>query len=248
MGVISYNGVSSLDFGIQVEHPPGYQTPKKDYDTYHIPGRNGDLVLYKNSYQNAKRKYDISFSNANRKYIDMANAVSEWLNSPCVYARLEDSYEPGYYRMAIYDNDTSLSNIYNQGGRASITFNCKPQRFLKSGDTKYKMNGNVYELNNPTRFDAKPLIIISGYGNLTLQLFNYTYYKGYVIQVKGIPSDNPIIIDSELMDCYYDVENYNSKLTLNNGYPILGPGRNTIAVQKREGESSVEVIPRWWTL
>ena len=27
MGVIIYNGVSSEEFAIQVEHPPGYETP-----------------------------------------------------------------------------------------------------------------------------------------------------------------------------------------------------------------------------
>ncbi len=29
MGVIIYNGVSSEEFAIQVEHPPGYETPEK---------------------------------------------------------------------------------------------------------------------------------------------------------------------------------------------------------------------------
>ena len=41
MGVIIYNGVSSEEFAIQVEHPPGYETPEKDYEVTHIPGRNG---------------------------------------------------------------------------------------------------------------------------------------------------------------------------------------------------------------
>ena len=36
MGVIIYNGVSSEEFAIQVEHPPGYETPEKDYEITHI--------------------------------------------------------------------------------------------------------------------------------------------------------------------------------------------------------------------
>ena len=59
MGVIIYNGISSEEFAIQVEHPPGYETPEKDYEVTHIPGRNGDIYVDKGSYKNASRSYDI---------------------------------------------------------------------------------------------------------------------------------------------------------------------------------------------
>lgn len=29
MGIIIFNGVSSADFNILIEHPPGYEMPKK---------------------------------------------------------------------------------------------------------------------------------------------------------------------------------------------------------------------------
>ena len=47
MGVIIYNGVSSEEFSIQVEHPPGYETPEKDYEVTHIPGEMGIFMLIK---------------------------------------------------------------------------------------------------------------------------------------------------------------------------------------------------------
>lgn len=45
MGVITFNGIASDKLGIQVEHPPGYETPKKDYEIVHVPGRNGDVYI-----------------------------------------------------------------------------------------------------------------------------------------------------------------------------------------------------------
>ena len=60
MGVITFNGIASDKLDIQVEHPPGYETPKKDYEIVHVPGRNGDVYIDKGSYQNVSRTYDIA--------------------------------------------------------------------------------------------------------------------------------------------------------------------------------------------
>jgi phage-related protein len=42
------------------------------------------------------------------------------------------------------------------------------------------------------------------------------------------------------------MENRNSTITLNNGFPKLVPGENNISFSG--GITSVEVIPKWWTL
>ena len=237
MGIVTFNGVSSKDLGIQVEHPPGYQTPVKDYDKIHVPGKNGDVIIYKGSYKNVSRTYDIAIGDLERDYTEMANSVSEWLNSTNGYARLEDSYEPEYYRLAIYEESMSLSNLFHHGGRATINFNCKPQRFLKSGDNKIITSSNT-SFKNPTKFTSLPIITVRGNGSAELQVGNYH------VSISEIGGS--VVIDSEIQDCYTGTINKNPYVTLTNGYPKLESGVNEISFSGDITE--VEVIPKWWTL
>lgn len=238
MGVITFNGLSSKDFGIEVELFPTYQTPRKIYDVIHIPGRNGDLHIDTGAYENVNRTYEIAIGSYDGDYTEMANKVSEWLHSASGYSRLEDSYEPGYYRLAVYEEEMELSNIYNHGGRTYINFNCKPQRFLKLGDRpiKFTAAGN---LRNPTRFESLPIITIKGTGSGVLRVDDYT------ITISSI--DSYLTIDSELQDAYKGAVNKNSSISsLSNGFPILKPGLTEISYSG--GITEVEVIPKWWTL
>ena len=77
MGVIIFNGRSSKDRGIEVWSPPNYQVPQKDYDTIHIPGRDGDLLIDKESYKNVSRSYTVSFGQeGKRNFTALANSSS----------------------------------------------------------------------------------------------------------------------------------------------------------------------------
>ena len=60
MGEIIYNGRSSREFGLEVETFPEYQTPKRSYETVHVPGRNGDLLLDGGSWENGVRSYIVA--------------------------------------------------------------------------------------------------------------------------------------------------------------------------------------------
>lgn len=248
MGIVTFNGVSSKDLGIQVEHPPGYQTPKKDYDKYHVPGKNGDVIVYKKSYQNTTRKYEIAIGDLDRDFVELGNSVSEWLNAPNGYVRLEDSYEPDYYRLAIYEDATEIDNILQHAGRATIKFNCKPQRFLKSGDKSIQIKKRSVDtsLKNPTKFESAPIITIKSTGDMpgTVTIND----QRIVIRPKTAEEVVPInvIVDSSIQDCYYNNENMNNVIELPNGFPVLKPGINSISYDN--AITSVEVIPKWWTI
>lgn len=239
MGIIIFNGLSSKDYHIQVEHPPGYDIPERDYESYHVPGRNGDIIIGKQSYQNVIRSYEVCFGDLNKNFPEMARKVSEWLHSAENYARLEDSYEPDHYRLAVYNASLQMENILFHGGRATIEFNCKPQRFLKIGDRTVifkKTSGNV--LRNPTNFEALPIITVKGSGEGTLNV------GGNVIRIS--PIDQYVTINSEVQDCYKGLTNKNNTVTLGNDFPRLKKGETQVSYSG--GITSVEVIPKWWTL
>lgn len=234
MGVIIFNNKSSADCRIQVAHPPGYAYPERDYTITHIPGRNGDIIQDNGCYKNVERTYEVSFDAPNEDFATYANAVSAWLHSTTGYARLEDSYEPNYYRMATYQESNIFENLYNQAGTATIVFECKPQRFLKTGDNTITIQ-NSLTIMNPTGFEAYPLFKVTGTsGVLTV--------NGNSITFSSI--DDFVMLDCELQDAYKETTNKNS--TVSGTFPVLKPGSNTISWT---GDiSSVTMKPRWWTI
>lgn len=234
MGVIIFNNKSSADCRIQVAHPPGYAYPERDYTITHIPGRNGDIIQDNGCYKNVERTYEVSFDTPNEDFATYANAVSAWLHSTTGYARLEDSYEPNYYRMATYQESNIFENLYNQAGTATIVFECKPQRFLKTGDNIITIQ-NSLTIMNPTGFEAYPLFKVTGTsGVLTV--------NGNSITFSSI--DDYVILDCELQDAYK--ENINKNSTISGTFPVLKTGSNTISWT---GDiSSVTMKPRWWTI
>ncbi len=237
MGIVIYNGVSSWDYHIVVEHPPGYEYPERDYDMVHVPGRNGDIALDKGSYQNVERQYEIAIAANRELFSGAANRISEWLHSAKTYARLEDTYEPDYYRLALYKEASKVENILFRAGRATISFNCKPQRFLKSGEEVVKLSAGGL-LRNPTGFEALPIITLKGSGSGTIRVGAYTVT---ISNLNGVT-----VINSDIQDAYSGVQNRNKYVTLNNGFPRLVPGENQISFSG--GITVVEVIPNWWTL
>ena len=234
MGIIIFNNKSSADCRIQVAHPPGYAYPERDYTITHIPGRNGDIMQDNGCYKNVERTYEVSFDAPNEDFATYANAVSAWLHSTTGYARLEDSYEPNYYRMATYQESNIFENLYNQAGTATIVFECKPQRFLKTGDNTITIQ-NSLTIMNPTGFEAYPLFKVTGTsGVLTV--------NGNSITFSSI--DDFVMLDCELQDAYKETTNKNS--TVSGTFPVLKPGSN--AISWTGDISSVTMKPRWWTI
>lgn len=177
MGIINFNGRSSLQYGIQVEHYPDYDVAEHEYEIIEVPGRNGDVIIDKGSFKNVDRTYELATGSTSKdSFIFLMKQFVNWLHSASGYARLEDDYEPEYYRLAVFKESINITNLYNQAGRASVTFSCKPQRFLKSGDITHTFNrpNQTTFINrtifNPTEFPSKPILCVYGGGIGTLMV------------------------------------------------------------------------------
>lgn len=236
MGIVVFNGISSQDLHIQVQTEPDYDFPEKDYEVTHVPGRNGDIVIDQGSWQNVSRKYNLAMDAGKISYPEVASKLVQWLHSASGYARLEDSYEPDFYRMAMYKDSGSISNIYNKAGQIEVEFTCKPQRYFKSGEVADIFTTST-EYRNPTDFPAKPLIKIHGSGSGTVVIGAYTVTINDIL--------DGMIVDSEQQDTYKEQTNCNSKVSIPE-YPKLVSGNNEISISG--GVTSIEIIPRWWTL
>lgn len=240
MGVIAFNGVSSADVGIEVEKFPSYDIPEKEYDIIHVPGRNGDIVIDTGTYKNVSRIYEVSIATCDIAFHRKMGRVAQWLYSASGYARLEDSYEPDSYRLAIYNKKVSIENLFNEAGKAKLEFNCKPQRFLKSGDIPSIITTSSI-IYNDTPFDALPLI------NVVTDDTAGELVVGDVMLSIAANAGTNLTINSELQDVYSGTANKNSYITLNTGiFPKLVPGNNAISFTG--GIQSVTIYPKWWTI
>lgn len=167
MGKIIFDGKSSDNYGIVVEVLPDYSSAEKNVELIDVPGRNGQIAIDNGTYKTVERKYNIACGkDTPNEFKASAKAISQWLNRGIGFCRLEDSYEPEIYRMAIYAGPTDISNIYGMAGRAEITFTCQPERYLKSGEMPIKIEPSSGEndksiiVKNGTEYTSKPIINI----------------------------------------------------------------------------------------
>lgn len=171
MGIINYiefGGVKSSDYGIYVSGEGTFNAPERDVELIEIPGRNGDFSLDKGRFKNITVTYPVF--NYETNLTDFRTRLSDFRNalkSKLGYQRLEDTFHPDEYRMATFVDMIDVNPVmYNTASTIELTFNCKPQRFLKSGETAQAVaSGGT--ITNPTLFESSPLLMARGYGDIS---------------------------------------------------------------------------------
>lgn len=231
----TFNGESSTDYGVYVGGQETYNAPQRDVSKVSIPGKNGDLIMDNGRWLNVEVPYHVVVM---EDFRDTAADIRAWLCEPKGYARLEDTYHPDYFRMARLANAIDFETAaFNEAGKTTIIFDCKPQRFLKSGEALVAMTQGG-DITNPTRYESKPLIRIICAGSGTVTIGTYT------IAVSDISTY--VDVDCEVQDCYAGVVSLNNKVTLANGFPILESGDTTVGWN---GDvTGVQIAGRWYTL
>lgn len=195
-GKIIFGGVDSSDYGIYISGAGVYNAPERAVELVNVPGRNGAIAIDQGRYNNIKVTYPAMVLEADQEHF--REKLSEFRNailSQKGYQRLEDSYHPDEFRMGVYHDGLEVSDILTLacGGNFELTFDCKPQRWLSDGDIPVPINsGDV--LQNPTVFDAGPLLEIEGYGTIN--------FNGYEIDLA-----NAVVGNVELMTRKYSSNN-----------------------------------------
>lgn len=236
MGVITFNGVTSTSLGIEVATPPSYEVAERNYEVIPIPGRNGALLMDTLAYNNTTRNYTISIFAEGAGFASLAPKIPNWLYPKGGYLRLEDSYLPLYYMKARYTGDMNIMNVLQQAGTCELSFDRKPERFLKTGANPISIaNGTI---TNPTSNIARPQVKIFGSGAGVVNI------GSHVLTISSIPSD--LVVDSEIRDVYAGSTNANALVKITNNFPLLHPGNTNISVSG--GVSRVEITPNWWVL
>lgn len=227
-----FDSGDSRDYGVYISGQGTFESPVREYNMQQIPGRSGDLIGSETRLENMEVTYPAFIY---RNFRENLRNLRSFLLSRIGYFRLEDTYHPDEYRLAVYKGGLSPEVLSrNQAGQFELTFEVKPQRWLKDGERSRMMTSSGV-LSNPTHFDAAPLLRVYGTGTI------------------GIGSDSITItaanqytdIDCDIMEAYKGTESRNAYITLSgNDFPKLTPGDNNISLGT--GITRVDITPRWW--
>jgi phage-related protein len=244
MGVnnLTVNGIDfRTTYGVYIDGSLSFNKPKKNVETFSIPGRSGDLVIDYGTFQNLvvtypcvlPENFDIVF-----KYL--VNDLAK-MNG---YVKIQCTNDPQHYRegVPIIPQTPTVKRI-DKDGYFDLSFNCKPFRMLNSGDQNIAQAGSPIEVSNPTGFDAEPLLRFRGYGEISFVNYYGTSYEIFVDQ----HPDGYITIDCDRMlvaSNSFGLNNPQQYVNIvGSQYPKLLRGTTTITYDNTFSE--MFIYPRW---
>lgn len=229
-----YNGVNLNDFNCAVDTSNVFNSASKSLEKVQINGRNGDLILSNDRYDNISVSIPC-FIRYNFK--TNFRRLTDFLKNTEGYCKLETGEEADLFRLAcFYDVIEASTTQINREGQFTLVFDCKPQIFLKSGQIWNKLTTGSQILINPTYSASLPLFQVKGTGTITV--------NDTVIQLNA--NTGTTTIDCETGDAYQDTINRNGNLIVtDNQMPKLNSGNNNIKVT---GFSSVQIMGRWFQI
>lgn len=242
------DGIDARSVGILLQSPIEFAKAVPVTTTQTIVGRNGDLINYTGSYKNREAKASCFCLQENVE--EAVSAAGRFLMGKRGYRRLETSDDPNHYWMAALSNSPEIEIRGNIIAPFTVTFNCKPQRFVKDGNIPleaiFAENSTVVKsVFNPHSGIAKPVITVHRNVNDPVRI---SIGDKTVQVLQG--GQESVVIDCDLQTAYaYDPQNPENlnKYIFCEDFPVFEPGENTVVV---ESESAVNVIiePRWWDL
>jgi len=271
--IILFNGRPSTDFEMIVTEYPVLSRGVRRGDSYQIAGRNGTQIREDDTFENYTMTYKVTFPEDRGPSVTTAE-IARWLLGSSGFCRLEDTFEPDFYRLARYAGPLNVSQLLDKCGEAPLAFDCQPERFLKSGEKAVTLfesvdlvrdsHGVSATIHNPMAFDATPLIRFTGTGSFVIT--KPAQHAADAMQI-GVTLDNDNAQTIEI-DCKSYAVNYvetvagvemrsnaSAAIRYLTTYPTLtrlAEGENIIRLEPFDVMhpaqlSKFEIIPRWWT-
>ena len=247
---LGMGGVLSSDYGVYITGEAVFNAPTRRVNMIQIPGRNGLFAQDEGSFDNLTVTYPAGLFGVTES--DFADAISNFRNALCSrvgYKRLEDDDNPSEFRMAVYKEGLEVTPATLKAGEFTISFECKPQRWLKSGDS-FETVALYQAFDNPTLFDASPVIAVQGYGTIQLRQSDYVTKDITVAQKAG--ESRIVYIDCETGFAYYQnpggKESAMDRVTLPLDLPKLTVGGHNQFLTIPNTVTNLAMQPRWWKI
>lgn len=269
---LTYDGVDSSSFGVFISGDGVFDAPARRGEMISIPGRNGSLFMDEGVFENIEVEYPAFIGTGyEATFRNKLGDFRSWVSSRGNYKRLTDTYHPDEFRLGVFREGLEVDPQHiTRAGEFTLKFDCKPQRFLVSGEDPVVFYENGI-ITNPTLFESSPLIKVTGNG--TVAIGENGKYRFIVSNNTGT-----IWIDSEIMEAYLPAgtlypwtdENGNQIAQeleiglefidgtvyptnmlsyiefVNSEMPKIPPGEQPIRMSPTI--MKIEIFPRWWRL
>ena len=259
---LHFGKVSSVEYGVYIFGGGIYKRPERRVNKYTIPGRSGDLTIDEGAFNNVEVTYQCILTD---KFSDNYNAFLSALYAPFGYQRLEDSFDLTHYRQALFRSATDPKpGVNGEYGTFELKFDAKPQRWIKGSDSFTEIpvihdTNNMYIgiVENPTQYDAYPILRIVGDGNVAI-VGHYNRQYPVSVQSKVISIDESfrqiypqLDYDCETEESYYP---HNGQQVSANSYVTADDniyiplGDTAIRWYDWTNITHVQWKPRWWEI
>lgn len=220
MGVMfkqfSFDGELSGAYGLYISGTGVYNAPVKDVEMVTIPGRSGAFALDHKRFDNIEVTYPAGiYGTDEADFADKLRAARAWLCSKEGYVRLMDFYNPSEYRLAVYKSGLDVNTAGLKAAEFDLVFECKPQRYLIQGTHPVTITESGIWALNDTRFPARPLLEVEGYGEITID--------GNTVKIDSAPLGRILLANGQKRSFSGNSFTYQYKIDtsrLNSGDPL----------------------------
>lgn len=135
-GNLIFDGIDAQASGVLISGEGTFDSPERVYEMVEVPGRNGAVAIDQGRFGNIEVTYPAAiWADTQAAFRTKLAAFRSQMASRIGYKRLEDTYHPDEYRLGIFRGAVEVEpDGYNTAGAFELIFDCKPQRFLKSGE------------------------------------------------------------------------------------------------------------------
>lgn len=233
MGYFTFNGKSSLDFGLRVTNDYKIVSTGNDVETVTVDGRDGDLLISNNRLKSVSIELPCTIK-SNKSLQALSTDISNWLNVEG-YKDMTFSWDNDYiYRVAFIET-FEIASIMRQFGTIKLNFLAQPVKYFKDGMQRQNLS-NGLALNGKGNVKAKPIIKLTGSGETVLTI------NGRKTKLKDVQGN--IVLDMQSNQVYSGNLSAWNKVVRSPEFvmPYLDAGRNLISWT---GNFAVELTPFW---
>lgn len=234
----TYKGKKSSDFGLRIHNDMVLTIPGEDIELLDVVGVDGEIAISNGRLKGINKPFTCSLFVPNGETTDsMATKISEWLRTDVGWSKLTFSGYAGYEFEAICYETLNIEETLRTFGKTVINFRLKPYKFkIGSRDAITVTTGQT--LTNPEKRISKPLIEITGSGNITIK----NNGSDWLILTSV---DGNITIDSATMTVYKGITSQFDKMNANLKplFPVLKTGANVITWTGTI--TNLKITPRW---
>lgn len=210
MNNISWNNQKFFDKGVIIEKIPTITKPKKRFNTYNIPGRNGVLNIDQGTYDTIACTLECHF----RDDTTNITTLNSWLDG---FGKL--SLDGVKYYEGIISNNIPYDQLQNFK-KFQVNFTLNPiQKKITANEVVVDISEATQTINVGGTYKTYPVIELEGTGQLIVRIGETTF----TITANG---NYPYIIDCEAKEITQN--NVNVSSSMNGDFPALIPGDNEI--------------------